>query len=241
MSEPEARTARAEGGFSLLEVIIGATILFTIIAIAGKFITTSTNLLGTLASRSESDQSASRIADNLARLFRNASLASVKLNYSYNPAPPASSFPEGVIYSTIYLRLVKENSGTPVYGDGYYIFPAVDESSYTDSIDNDKDSRTDEVCAKMCTIPAANHVSQVDPAAGALYNASWYNKQAKVSDIRWYNTLPQYPKAPASAEPGIQFIRNGAVLTIRVVTLKYDPAAKVQVNSMAEATVKLRN
>lgn len=232
--------AGREGGFSLVEVIVGATILFTIIAIAANFIATSTGLLGTVSARGESDQSASRVADRIARMFRNGSLASVKSWYQNNPVPPTEAFPQGVVQTSIYLRLVTSNNGTPVYGDGFYIFPAVDEVNYTDNIDNDKDARTDEVCIKMCVIPAAAHTSQTDPSLGAPFGA-WYNTQQKLADIRWYNTLPLYPPSPAAAQPGIQFIRNGGVLTIRVTTLKYDPTTKSQINSQAEATVKLRN
>lgn len=237
------RTRRpAETGFSLVEVIVGATILFTIIAIAANFIATSTGLLGTVTARGEAEQSAARVADRIARMFRNGSLASVKTWYQNNPTPPTEAFPQGVVQTSIYLRLVKTDplTGKTVLGDGYYMFPAVDESNYTDNVDNDKDARTDEVCVKFNVIPAAAHTSQTDPSLGAPFGA-WYNVQQKLADIRWYNTLPLYPPAPASAQPGIQFIRNGAVLTIRVTTLKYDPATKSQVNSQAEATVKLRN
>lgn len=240
-TEPRrAEPLRDEKGFSLVEVIVGATILFSIIAIAANFIATSTGLLGTVSARGESEQSAARVADEIARLFRNGSLASVKTWYQNNPVPPTEAFPQGVVQTSIYLRLVKSNNGVPVYGDGYYIFPAVDEVNYTDNIDNDKDARTDEVCIRMCTIPAAAHTSQTDPSLGAPFGA-WYNTSRKLADIRWYNTLPLYPPSPAAAQPGIQFIRNGGVLTIRVTTLKYDPATKAQVNSQAEATVKLRN
>ena len=47
--------------------------------------------------------------------------------------------------------------------------------------------------------------------------------------------------ATQAAQPGCQFIINGRVLTIRVVTLKWDPAQQKQINCMAEASVKLRN
>ena len=224
----------AEAGFSLMEVVIGATILFALIGAAGRFIASSTNLLGTVAARNDSDQNASRVADRIARLLRNGSAASLLTYYQGTPIP------DGTNQTSLYFREIVSNDGVPVYGKGYYLFPAVDESNYTDNIDNDKDGRIDDVCLRMCTIPAASHVSQTDPTLGAAFGA-WYNTSEKLSDIRWVNTLPAYPAPPASAEGGCQFIRTGNVLTIRIVTLKYDPAQRKQINVMSEASVKFRN
>ena len=244
-------TDRAERGFSLLEVMIAATILFTIIGVAAQFIGTSTKLLGTKSAHGASEQTAAQIADQIARQMRNGALRSLKM-YFYQPdvAPPADNFPEMGTYTSIYWREVESNDGVPVYGDGYYIFPAIDENNYTDNIDNDRDARTDEICVRMYRVPKAEIVNSLtmpatpnrDPGAWSNYNPQYYfPKSTKLAEIRWYNTMPLYPPAPQSTQPGIQFIRVGSVMTIRVIVVKYDPTSKTQFNQMAEATVKLRN
>lgn len=238
--------ARREGGFSLLEVIIAATILFTIIAIAGRFLRDSNNLLTTISVRNETEVKAADLADRIARELRNASAQSFKPWWSSTPqtAPYYYEQYNGATFQNFAVRIVTDYNGQAILGDEifYYFwnYTGQYESSYNDGIDNDKDGRTDEINFGKFVYPVAScFASRTDPTENPLWTGAV--KYTKMAELAYYYSPPASNAVPDWNQAGIQFTLNGKVLSIRVKMLKYDPVVQKQVVVTAESAVKFRN
>jgi hypothetical protein len=239
--EHETRETRGARGFSLIEVVIASTILFTIIAIAGKFILDSNNLLRTISTRSEAEVKVARVADAIARSFRNCSLASFKPWYSYGTAtPPYYEQYNGSALSSIYLRNVVDYNGQSILGDAVQYHLAVNPGeNYTNGIDDDKDGRTDEIEIQRYIFPASCFSTTTDPTEVPAWSGAV--KYGTYAEIAYGYSAPASPSAPDWNQVGFNCTLNGAILTIKVKMPKYDPVVQKHVIISAESSVKLRN
>lgn len=255
--EPGRLAEGSDAGFSLIEVVIAASILFTIIAITGRFLLDSNRLLGTISVRADAEVKAAFLADTLAKDFRNCSFASIRPWYYHYPPPlPATTWPEyynGSGYMQSFsIRVVDDFNGTSRLGAEYFYYwgnyqwPY--ESSITDAIDNDKDGRTDEQDFGRFVFPLAAF-GPTDPYYGVpqdpnspTASPSWSGVvYTKIADLASPYSPPATPAAPDWNNYGVRFSLVGRVLTIKVTTLKYDPTLQRQIRVSAESSVKLRN
>lgn len=254
MNEPTARTDTTHGrppgerGFSLLEVVIAATILFTILAIAGRFLQDSNSLLGTISARSETDVKASFLADRIARSFRNASLDSFRPYYGWAETTPTyheTYSTNGYTFQYCYLRnIVDHDNGKPVLGDAYFYYAFYGgESNTLDGIDNDGDQRRDEMEIRECHMPASAFTTTDNPQEIPVWNYWMVGQYTKLGEVSYYWAPPAvYPTTPPTTDQnGLTFKLNGRVLTVKVTMPKWDTTLQRQVHVSAEASVKLRN
>ena len=230
--EPGRLAEAEDAGFSLIEVVIAATILFTIIAMAGRFVLDSNRMLGAMSVRSGADVKAAFLADKIARNFRNGSLDSFRWYYGWSETTPtyhenASNY--GQIYPYCYARnVVDQNLGKAVLGDGYFYYGFIQgESDISDGVDNDKDGRVDECELRECHILASAYVATDVPTEVPTWN--------------WYSTPGKFTKLGEIVSNGLQFKLTGRTLSIKVTVPQYDPTLQKQINVTAESTVKLRN
>lgn len=154
----DARTGReGQTGFSLLEVVIAAVLLFMIIGIAARALSSGQSLLGTVSSESAGAVNAQRILTQISDRIRNGVIADVEDGASA-PLADGSTCTNG-----LRIRLMQSPPLGFARGKTVWVEVSNDgEANVTDEVDNDKDGVWDERQIHIKEFPAD------DDAAGAV-------------------------------------------------------------------------
>lgn len=227
---PVSAPAR-ERGFTLLEVMIAAVMLFLIVGIAARFLASGQSLLSTSALQSEAEVAATRIAQQIAERLRNGALSTVT-DINGNLLADGASSTNGIT-----MAQVTGFSGETRLRGSIGIRLGLDgEANVVDGRDNDRDNITDERSIEIVewtALPVANtRLSLWVPALAAK---------------------PLVPVPPVvrgnigNRVRGLTVTRSGRRLEIRVTVMRYDPnfpdaspAAKVRTFT-GTAYLTLRN
>jgi Tfp pilus assembly protein PilX len=131
------RRSDAARGFTLIEVMISATILFVLILLVMRSLNDSSRLLSTVSVKSEAEIKAEAILSQITQRFRNGVIST--LTKGSTPTTFATGEVEDM---QVEVRLMNGYNGTVVQGKTVRISKTKDEDQ--DGIDNDGDGYIDE-------------------------------------------------------------------------------------------------
>ena len=156
-----------ERGFSLVEVMIAAFLLFLIIGAAASMLSSGQQLLQSTSVSAEGDRIAEQVAGQVAERIRNGALATL-LDPKGNPIPDNPGFAvtkaPTVVYDGFQVRPVVGFAGGAVLGKTLWFQAVGDgESLLTNERDDDGDGVWDERRLHVLEFP------QVDPVPPALW------------------------------------------------------------------------
>lgn len=146
MSQADTRSngqaAAPAGGFSILEVMIAAVILFMIIGATASILASGQKLLGAASVTSSGDQLAEFLAGQVAERMRNANIADLKdANGVQVPDNPTLD-PAKFVYDSFQFREVVGFAGGPVLRKTIWVH-ALPDGEY--DVANQKDDDSDNV------------------------------------------------------------------------------------------------
>lgn len=217
------RAPAAPRGFSLLEVILAAVILFVIIGLSATILNGGNKLLNSVSIRSQTEVSAANVADQIATRIRNGFMSSLR-------DPTGAFIADGGGSTTGFsVRLFDRFEGGPLAGETVKFTLGRGETNVLDGKDNDRDNLVDERSIvlqrwKDPTPPLPSlHNLPTDPlGVPLLVNAT---QTAELSNIVESLTVS----------------RVGKCLTITVVALKYEATYKQVLRTTATVQVALKN
>jgi hypothetical protein len=219
-----ARPPAATRGFSLLEVILAAVILFVIIGLSATILNGGNKLLNSVSIRSQSEVSAANVADQIATRIRNGFMSSLR-------DPTGAFIADGGGSTTGFsVRLFDRFEGGPLAGETVSFTLGRGETNVVDGKDDDKDNLVDERSIvlrrwKDPTPPGASlHNLATDPL-GIPLNPLAPSQTAELSNIVESLTVS----------------RVGKCLTITVVALKYEATYKQVLRTTSTVQVTLKN
>jgi hypothetical protein len=212
---PHARTR--VGGFSLLEVVLAAFILFVIIGLSATIINGGNKLLNSVSLRSQSEVNAANLADQIATRMRNGCIAGLR-------DPTGAFILDGGGSTTGFsVRMCEDYSGAPLAGDTVKFTLGRGESSVVDGKDNDRDNLVDERSIVLQTWNPLQHNLPQDPLGVPLA------------------VLPAQNVALSDRVESLTLSRVGRCLTITVVVLKYEATYKQVLRTTSTVAVTLKN
>ena len=142
---PDCRAAAPAGGFSILEVMIAAVILFMIIGATASILGSGQKLLSAASVSSSGDQLAEFLAGQVAERMRNANIDDLKdANGVQVPDNPTSD-PALFVYDSFQFREVVGFAGGPVLRKTIWVHALPDgEYDVANQKDDDSDNIWDE-------------------------------------------------------------------------------------------------
>lgn len=132
------RAARREGGFSLVEVIIGAVILVGIVLLTAIILQSGNRLLGVTSAQAEAENRAGGIAEQICQRMRSGILSTVTDGAGVPLADGAIS--TNGLGVTTFINW----KGVAVGGESFRFVLRNGELNVVDTIDNDRDNYVDE-------------------------------------------------------------------------------------------------
>jgi len=132
------RAARREGGFSLVEVIIGASILVAIVLMTAMVLQSGNRLLGVTSTQAEAENRAGGIAEQICQRLRSGILNTVT-DGAGAPLVDGATVTNGIGVTTFINW-----KGVAIGGESFRFFLRNGEANVTDTIDNDRDNYVDE-------------------------------------------------------------------------------------------------
>jgi type II secretory pathway pseudopilin PulG len=196
-----------QAGFSLLEVVIAAVILFMIIGIAARTLSSGQALLGTVSSEASGSVTAQRILTQVSDRIRNGIIADIEDGAS-NPLADGATCTNG-----LRIRLIKSFKGGIERGKTVWIEVSNDgEANVADEVDNDKDGVWDERQIRVKEFP------DDDDAVGAVATdlGQLGNRLGTID-----RTDPRDPKMRVLSP--LTVTRTGNSLRLTVGVLRRDP------------------
>jgi type II secretory pathway pseudopilin PulG len=214
-----------QSGFSLLEVVIAAAMLFVIIGITATLIGTGNNLVTTTSLQTSAEMRAADLVDRLAKEVRNGVLETLRTGDGttdfYDSAVSEDRSGDGVT-----VRLTNGYSGGPLLDKTVRVILVAGESSTVDGRDNDNDGYIDEFDVKIQKWDLASHDS-----------TDVHKTEAAPADY----DKPDSETTLANNVKSLTVYRQRALLGFEVVTMKYDPPTQTMRTYTTRAGTGLKN